>query len=556
MRRILYILLFIPLWLNAEVFYVATTGSNGNPGTISQPWLTWEYAFANASPGDTIYFRGGVYPSTTGATGIRSINSGTVTDTIKYFAYPGEEPILDCNNVTSAISNLNHAIYASVSYVHFRGLTIRNVWMFDTDDEPFAWRLGGSHVILEQCKAYNTHGTGFRTSSSADEFYFINCDAWNHTDSLEVEAPGNDGYGFGLWNTDNPTGRVYLRGCRAWNCGDDGFVMFSIGYVELDNCWSFSNGQMLGGGDGYKLGFSPSTTVNQILRRRVVNCIAAYNRHTGFNANDNADYPVQYMELYNNLAYCNYDFSNDYAPPARGIILYNTTDTDAEELKRVLRNNISFGNTVNAGDVDFDLDPGAVYTHSNNSWDGGATITSADFAALPTNYASGVAMLSGARQADGSLPDLGSYFKLTAGSDAIDAGVDVGLDYSGDAPDLGAYEYDVAGASTETDILTFFFAEEVTPAVIDTTNHTVAIAVDYSADMTGLTPMITVSPGATILPGSGIERSFITPVPYTVTAEDGMTEQEWTVTVTQAAAPPEGDPNTTIVRYRGKIVRR
>ncbi|WP_242158656.1 hypothetical protein [Aestuariivivens sediminis] len=35
-------------------------------------------------------------------------------------------------------------------------------------------------------------------------------------------------------------------------------------------------------------------------------------------------------------------------------------------------------------------------------------------------------LLSGPRQADGSLPDI-DFMKLTAGSDLIDAGIDVGL---------------------------------------------------------------------------------------------------------------------------------
>ena len=552
MRKLLIILfLLIGVTAHATKYYVSTTGNNANPGTISQPWLTWAYAFTQPSPGDTVYFRGGVYMSTTGATGIRSINSGTASDTIKYFAYPGEEPILDCDNVTSHISNLSHAIYATVNYVHFRGLTIRNVWMFDDDDEPFAWRLGGTHVILEQCKAYNTHGTGFRTSSSADEFYFINCDSWNHSDSLEIASPGNDGYGFGLWNTDNPTGRVYLRGCRAWNCGDDGFVMFSIGYVEIDSCWSFLNGQMLGGGDGYKIGFSPAVTENEILRRKITNSMAAYNRHTGFNANDLNDYPVNYMQLYNNIAYRNYDFTNDYAPEARGFILYNTADSDPAELQRILRNNIAFGNTVNSGDVDFMLQTNALYTGSNNTWNSGFSVSAADFVSLDSTG------ITGPRQADGSLPDL-DFLKLSSTSDLIDAGIDVGLPYNGLAPDIGAYEYDVDSPSSATDILSFTLASQIGSEIINTTLHTVTVEVAYTADVSNLTPTITLSYGATVIPLSGVARNFTNPVPYTVTAEDGVTFQEWTVTVTQEAEPEEPPVETTgsIVKFNGKIVKR
>jgi hypothetical protein len=43
------------------------------------------------------------------------------------------------------------------------------------------------------------------------------------------------------------------------------------------------------------------------------------------------------------------------------------------------------------------------------------------------------------RLPDGSLPPL-PHFHLVAGSDLIDKGVDVGLPYTGAAPDLGAFE--------------------------------------------------------------------------------------------------------------------
>jgi len=43
------------------------------------------------------------------------------------------------------------------------------------------------------------------------------------------------------------------------------------------------------------------------------------------------------------------------------------------------------------------------------------------------------------RKVDGSLPDI-TFGHLKAGSDLIDKGINVGLPYSGSAPDLGAFE--------------------------------------------------------------------------------------------------------------------
>jgi hypothetical protein len=42
-------------------FYVATTGDDSNPGTLSQPWRTIQKAMNSATPGSTVNIRGGTY---------------------------------------------------------------------------------------------------------------------------------------------------------------------------------------------------------------------------------------------------------------------------------------------------------------------------------------------------------------------------------------------------------------------------------------------------------------------------------------------------------------
>ncbi|WP_152000954.1 MULTISPECIES: DUF5018 domain-containing protein, partial [unclassified Imperialibacter] len=93
-----------------------------------------------------------------------------------------------------------------------------------------------------------------------------------------------------------------------------------------------------------------------------------------------------------------------------------------------------------------------------------------------------------------------------------------------------------APLSSARDILTFSLPEETGPAVIDATAHTVAIEVVAGTNVSSLTPTITISAAASISPASGAPQDFTSAVVYTVTAEDGST-QEWTVTVTVAPAP-------------------
>lgn len=92
----------------------------------------------------------------------------------------------------------------------------------------------------------------------------------------------------------------------------------------------------------------------------------------------------------------------------------------------------------------------------------------------------------------------------------------------------------IIAANDANDILTFELAEQTGPATINDTTHTVDIEVANGTSLAALTPTITVSPEATIVPESGTEQDFTSPVIYIVTAENGE-EQEWTVTVSEAA---------------------
>lgn len=451
MIKRLYILLLLAIsnLCAATNYYVATSGNDSNPGTLAQPWGSWKKAFATAQAGDTVFFRGGVYYNIT-YNEARAAYSGTSSKRIVYINYPGETPILDCGRYRPT-GEYNDAIYIdNKSYIDIIGLTVRNLLQTPGVSANSHKGIGiydGNEVRVINCVVHNMSGYAFEavfnqiTGPPYNKCYFINCDAYNIIDTLSPPGfVGGTGTGFsgGSFRSGySADGIAYYYGCRAWNCSDQGFAVALDGPIVVDNCWSFSNGQQLGSGDsgegiGFKLGWAAIET--SATMRRVTRCISAYNEFCGYETNDYG-YVAVPMELYNNLSYR--DGRVAYGGAGYGFWVMTTSSSQIQEERRVLRNNIA----IEAGLHNMYLQGGAYYTHSNNSWDGGATVTSADFAALPASREAGVTLLTGARQSDGSLPDLGNYFKLTAGSDAIDAGIDVGLPYSGSAPDLGPYEY-------------------------------------------------------------------------------------------------------------------
>lgn len=94
----------------ATAYYVAPTGSDSAAGTLRAPWASFARAQAVAQPGDTVYFRGGTYTYSHADTGCASQTarvdavtldkSGTPGSPIRYWAYPGEQPVFDFSQMT------------------------------------------------------------------------------------------------------------------------------------------------------------------------------------------------------------------------------------------------------------------------------------------------------------------------------------------------------------------------------------------------------------------------------------------------------------------------
>ncbi|MEO9804813.1 MAG: FG-GAP-like repeat-containing protein [Reichenbachiella sp.] len=103
------------------------------------------------------------------------------------------------------------------------------------------------------------------------------------------------------------------------------------------------------------------------------------------------------------------------------------------------------------------------------------------------------------------------------------------------------------GSDTATDITAFSFTEQTGDALIDAAAHTIDIEVEFGTDLTALISTFTLSPGATAKVGGTSQVSatttndFTNPVVYGITAGDGMTTQDWTITATTESPSTETD---------------
>lgn len=93
---------------------------------------------------------------------------------------------------------------------------------------------------------------------------------------------------------------------------------------------------------------------------------------------------------------------------------------------------------------------------------------------------------------------------------------------------------DSQSCPSNNNILGFVLEYEIQIASIDLNANTIQAQVSYQADITSLSPTITVSPYASVSPSSGTVMDFTNPVTYIVTAGDGVPTKDFVVTVSRS----------------------
>jgi len=429
----------------ATDYYVATTGSDSNAGTMAAPWATLQKAATTAVAGDTVWIRGGTYMITTPANsgaGVNFSKSGTSAANINYFAYQGEVPVFDFTNLQISTTGYTMGFVVTGSYLHFKGLEICCVPMNTFSNNGISVSGSAAYDTFELLNMHHNSGNGiFIGNKSGGGHLVLNCDAHDNYDATSNQGQGQNADGFGVhYQTTGAT--TIIRGCRSWWNSDDGYDLINQEVpVTVEGSWAMMNGYAMygtfnpadGNGNGFKMGSSRTG-----VRHLVQNNVAWKNKANGFYANHSTGGNT----WYNNTSFMNGSQYNMLASSFDSSGNVTGTIVLTGSLAHIMRNNVGYPkNNQNMDGVDTMF----------NTWDLNITPASSDFSSISDPSVSMTGMqiegmgALGPRQADGSLPNV-EFLKLTAGSRMIDKGTDVGLPYVGAAPDLGAYEYGATSA--------------------------------------------------------------------------------------------------------------
>lgn len=418
-------------------YYVATNGSDSNPGTESQPFATLSKAVSQVEAGDTVYVRGGKYSL---QNGVWIGKSGTSSAHIVFQSYPGETAILDGKNMPDN----NDVLTLGGEYIDIKNFEARNATRIGIN----IW--GGKHIQILNNIVHDSKGAGILMS---------------YTDSSKITdilVDGNTVYNNCLNNSDRTKSEGWPSGIAADGDGDIRITNNTVynNYGEGIGSWA-SDGLISGNRvyDNYSVEVYLTNTTNTTVEKNLIYTLNN-SKFYRFNqpasgiqlANEGTTNKLDKNRIINNIVIggregLSYYSIYGYGGGLKNTIIANNTfykatrplvliEQDAGHKNTVIANNIFY----QTGDIAMtDVETTSGLSFRNNVWYGGEA---------------GSASGNGDVNADPLLVNPGttvaSDYKLKAGSPAIDAGSklnQVATDYTelsrpvGNHYDIGAYEY-------------------------------------------------------------------------------------------------------------------
>lgn len=452
-------------------------------GSEENPFYDLQKAVDIAQPGDRIWMKAGTYIYD------KRINindrNGEADKMIEVFG-KGGQAVLDFSGMPyhAHSNNPYQGVRLTSSYWHFKNIDITNAsdnGMLIERNKPTGGSASdiinrtqdGHDNIIEMCNFYRNGDTGLQMKNLAANNKVINCDSYLNCDEDEGDA---DGFAPKLSVGDNN----YFYGCRAWANSDDGWDVFykqEGGFgdnmtIVIENCITYKNGFLAldkvapkGNGNGFKCG-SNQGAMNVYMNR----CLAIYNKAKGFDQNHNAG-----DIILNNCTGMTH--TSVLASSSDKTYSYRIYEAIASGHEVRLTNCIAINDNDAMDKRDKNGDVKASEHGKNGEYGrfeidetlSGLTVTNCEFQKAHPDFFVDVTNheeLIADRDEDGNLPETtfahikgGASHKMYDGTTVtseqllIDKGAKVdattyrgiainGIEYVGEAPDLGAYEYD------------------------------------------------------------------------------------------------------------------
>ena len=532
-------------------YYVSTTGSNSNPGTLAQPWRTLTYAGQKITAGSTLYIRGGTYQEHS-----YIYNSGTQASPIVVTNYNNEEVIIDGINMTLPAHNSGTPLIGVLGdWVTVSNLTISNSGEYGVTVE-------GSHDVLNNLYVHHNWSDGIILTG--DYGLAQNSRVWSNAMDNEGGTMSSS-WGAGIYCGRYPD-YCTIHHNLVWENWGEGINAGETLHPTVEDNVAYDN----------MLNFYIHDTKYALFQRNLSyyspGTVMDFNTTNGLYVDDEhggvpiplgsggTRYPSSDNTFINNLIIGgNHGLETGTSANNNNLYAYNTFGNSAGntvEPVNILLNpgtctNCRFINNIVEQDDTRSIISvqGTGFAFSNNLWSkapSSKAVGQGDMVGDPLLAKTG-SLAPGQLTAD--------YFKLLSSSPAIDKGMTLSTvltDYflnSRDAhPDIGADEFTVPATNTPvpptaTSTLT---PTSIPPTATYTpTNTSIPPTTTFTPTRTSIPPTATYTPTRTPIPPTATFTPTRTPIPPTATFTSTRTPIPPTSTSTPTNTPSTPAPTST-----------
>ncbi len=260
---ILFLMALIPA--SAKNIYVATNGSDRNPGTNNRPFKTIQKAADVVKPGDVVLIKRGIYREQ-----VKITRSGSANKMIKFKAYPGDE--------LKAIVEGKTFLVLQSSHIEISGLKVQNIPRISGPTVGIYVEGPAKNIIIKNNHTYNTFGSGIGVWGVGHK-----------------KNPGNFENIRNLKILNNKVEKACNKGWNECITVSNGIVDFEIKGNEI-----FNGGDPINGGEGIdvklgaKNGIIADNYIHDLTRRGIY-----------LDANGGAEFAkpvIKNIKVYNNVS--------------------------------------------------------------------------------------------------------------------------------------------------------------------------------------------------------------------------------------------------------------
>lgn len=217
--------------LSEKEIFVSTDGCNINgDGSINRPFKTLDHAQGVVCPGQTVYFREGIYLIELSDLGV-IYSKGTPDAWITFKNYNDEKVVFDGGGRSMLISSFSSLITLyKAEYIIFDGFEVRNMWgQGITNFDTF-------HTNIRNCVVHNFHsrgigGHGRYNTYENNEVY--------HTCMSNEGGPTNGGWSSAIATINRPgfvpSSNVVMRNNKVYENWGEGINAFLAMDVIMEN---------------------------------------------------------------------------------------------------------------------------------------------------------------------------------------------------------------------------------------------------------------------------------------------------------------------------------